>query len=183
MSRAIASRYQGALVALHWILALMIIALLCVGFFVLANMPNADPAKIKILVLHMAGGMFVLVLMTARLIIRLVSAHPAPASIGSDPLDRLAILAHRGLYLIVFLMIATGWTTGFLIRGAFQPHAGLPKTFAVYPTFQAHAALACLLVILIAAHVGAALYHQFVVKDGLLARMWFGKRTIIRAEG
>ena len=43
MSRGVASRYQPVLVALHWLLALMIIGLLCLGFFVLANMPNTDP--------------------------------------------------------------------------------------------------------------------------------------------
>jgi cytochrome b561 len=30
--------------------------------------------------------------------------------------------------------------------------------------------------LLIAGHVAAALYHQFVRKDGLLRRMWFGAR-------
>ena len=36
--------------------------------------------------------------------------------------------------------------------------------------------IAKLLMALIALHLAAALYHQFVLKDGLLARMWFGKR-------
>jgi cytochrome b561 len=48
----------------------------------------------------------------------------------------------------------------------------------VFPSFRAHAALATLLAVLIAVHVVAALYHQFVLKDGLFRRMWFGKRTI-----
>ena len=69
MSRATASRYQPVLVALHWLLALLIIGLLCLGFFVLANMPNTDPKKLEILVWHMTGGMFVLVLMILRVII------------------------------------------------------------------------------------------------------------------
>jgi cytochrome b561 len=98
-------------------------------------------------------------------------------------LDRLASIAHASLYVIVFLMIATGWTTGWLISGVFQPDGGpLPDNFAVFPTFQAHAALATLLAILIAAHIAAALYHQFVLKDGLFRRMWFGERTIVPAE-
>ena len=183
MSRALASRYQPALVALHWLLALMIIGLLCLGFFVLADMPNTDPKKLDILVWHMSGGMFVLVLMILRLIIRRWSARPATAATGSPLLDRLASIAHHSLYVIVFLMIASGWTTGWLISGAFQPNGEpLPKTFDVLPTFQVHAVLATLLTILIAAHIAAALYHQFVLKDGLFRRMWFGKRTIVPAE-
>ena len=156
MSRALASRYQPVLVALHWLLALMIIGLLCLGFFVLADMQNTDPRKLDILVWHMSGGMLVLV---------------------------LASMAHKSFYVIVFLMIATGWSTGWLISGVFQPDGEpLPDTFAVFPTFQAHAVLATLLTILIAAHVAAALYHQFVLKDGLFRRMWFGERTIVPAE-
>jgi cytochrome b561 len=183
VSRALTSHYQPVLVALHWLLALMIIGLLCLGFFVLANMPNTDSNKLDILVWHMAGGMFVFVLMILRIIVRIRSARPATATTGSPLLDRLTSIAHYSFYVIVFLMIASGWTTGWLISGAFQPNGEpLPDSFVVFPTFQAHAVLATLLAILIAAHVAAALYHQFVLKDGLLRRMWFGKRTIVPAE-
>jgi cytochrome b561 len=183
VSRALASRYQPVLVALHWLIALLIIGLLCLGFFVLANMPNSDPRKLDILVWHMTGGMVVLVLMIPRLIIRIRSARPAAATTGSPLLDRLAPIAHNSLYVIVFLMIATGWTTGGLISGVFAPNGGsLPDTFAVFPTFRAHAVLAALLAVLIAGHIAAALYHQWVLKDGLLRRMWFGERRIVPAE-
>lgn len=181
MSRALASRYQPVLVALHWLIALMIIGLLCLGFFVLANMPNTDPNKLDILVWHMAGGMFVLLLMIPRFILRIWSARPATATTGSPLLDRLASIAHNSAYVIVFLMIASGWYTGWLISSAFQRNGEpLPNTFAVFPTFRVHAVLATLLAILIAGHICAALYHQFVVKDGLFRRMWFGRRTIVR---
>jgi cytochrome b561 len=183
MSRGVASRYQPVLVALHWLVALMIIGLLCLGFFVLANMPNSDPKKLDILVWHMSGGMFVLVLMVVRLIIRRWSARPSMAVTGSKLLDRMASMAHIGFYVIVFLIIATGWITGWFISDVFQPNGGsLPENFAVFPSFRAHAALATLLAILIAVHIAAALYHQFVLKDGLFRRVWFGKRTIEPAE-
>ncbi|MEO4001768.1 cytochrome b/b6 domain-containing protein [Mesorhizobium sp. CAU 1732] len=32
-----------------------------------------------------------------------------------------------------------------------------------------------LLVALLLAHVGAALYHHFIRRDGLLRRMWYGR--------
>jgi cytochrome b561 len=183
VNRGLASRYQPVLVALHWGLALMIIGLLCLGFFVLENMPNTDPKKLEILVWHMAGGISVLPLMILRLIIRLRSTRPATATIGSPLLDRLASMAHQSFYVIVFLMIATGFSTGYLISGVFEPNGKpLPSSFAVFPTFQAHALLATLLAILIAVHVAAALYHQFVLKDSLFRRMWFGERKIVPTE-
>jgi cytochrome b561 len=183
MNSTLASRYQPVLVALHWLLALMIIGLLCLGFFVLANMPNTDPKKLEILVWHMSGGMLVLVLMILRVIIRVWSARPATATTGSPLLDRFASIAHGSLYGIVFLMIVSGWATGWLISGSFQPNGPpLPQSFTLLPTFQVHATLAVLLVTLIAVHIAAALYHQFVLKDGIFRRIWFGERTIVPVE-
>lgn len=178
MSRAVASRYQPALVVLHWLVALLILGLLGLGFLVLGDMPNADPRKLSILVLHASGGMLVLVLMIARVIVRLCTARPAPE--GPPLLRRLAALGHFGLYAVVFLMIATGWLTGFLVSDVFaHPGAHLPDSLVMLPSFQAHAALSLLLTALIVVHVLAALYHQAVLKDGLFARMGFGRRTVV----
>jgi cytochrome b561 len=38
-----------------------------------------------------------------------------------------------------------------------------------------HGGIWTLLLLLIVLHVGAALYHQFILKDNLMGRMWFGK--------
>ena len=167
-----ASRYHPLLVVLHWLLAILILAALAVGFFGLAAMPNADPAKIAVLRWHMAGGMLILALMLVRLFVRLVTAKPAPA-------NRLASLVHYAFYLLVVLMVGTGFATGLLAGLPEIVFAGsgapLPATFAVYPTFQAHFWLATLLAALIVLHVLAALYHQLVQRDGLLRRMGLGR--------
>ncbi|MEO0931222.1 MAG: cytochrome b/b6 domain-containing protein [Pseudomonadota bacterium] len=42
---------------------------------------------------------------------------------------------------------------------------------------MAHGFIALLLVALIVLHIAAALYHQVVLKDGLMRRMWFGRRN------
>lgn len=178
MRRRVATRYHPALAALHWLLALLITGLLCLGYFVLAPMSNANPAKIHVLVWHAGIGMLVLLLMIVRLIVRLRSAHPARVTSGLPLLDRLAPAAHYGLYIVVFVMILSGWLTGFAVSGVFA-HSGelLPADFTVIPTFRVHAALALVLTLLLAAHVAAALYHQAVLRDGLFGRIWFGRRT------
>jgi cytochrome b561 len=175
------SRYHPLLVALHWLLAVLIIGALCVGFFWLAAMPNTNAEKIAVLRLHMAGGMLILALMVIRLAVRFLTSRPVDATTGSPSLDRLAPLAHCGLYVLVVLMVATGYATGILaglpaivFGGSGDP---LPATFAVYPTFIAHGYLAIALAALIALHVLAALYHQIVLRDGLLRRMAFGHRS------
>jgi cytochrome b561 len=45
-----------------------------------------------------------------------------------------------------------------------------------FPPSIAHTLLAELLVLFVALHVLAALYHQFVKRDGLLGRISFGHR-------
>jgi len=177
------SRYHPLLVTLHWLLAVLIVAALAVGFFGLAAMSNADPRKIAVLRLHMAGGMLILALMVVRLVVRLRTPRPAPATTGHAMLDRLAPMTHWGFYLVVLAMVGTGYATGILAGLPAIVFAGsgdpLPLSFAIYPTFVAHGYLAALLAGLIALHLLAALYHHFVRKDGLLRRMSFARRVTI----
>jgi len=94
-------------------------------------------------------------------------------------LDRIAPVTHYGFYILVFSMVATGYTTAILAglnRSVFQGSGEpLPPSFASFPTFVAHFYLAVVLAGFIVLHVAAALYHQFVRKDPLLRRMWFGR--------
>ena len=112
------SRYHPLLVTLHWLLAVLIIAALAIGFFVLAAMPNADPQKIAVLRVHMAGGMLILALMVIRFTVRMWTSRPAAATTGYPLLDRIAPITHYGFYVLVLLMVGSGYTTGIL--------AGLP---------------------------------------------------------
>src|SRR5207247_7435923 len=77
---SLVSRYHPALVVLHWALALLIIAALGLGAVVMVKIPNASPMKVEALRSHMSGGMAILVLMLMRMVIRVRSSHPAPAS-------------------------------------------------------------------------------------------------------
>lgn len=174
-------RYHPVLFALHWVLALLIIGALAVGFFWLAATPDTDPQKIGILRVHMAGGMLIVALMAVRLIVRLRTERPPRATTGHPRLDRLAPVLHQGFYLLVFLMVGSGFATA-IIAGLNEivfgpPGLPLPPTLSIYPTFVAHGVLAVVLAGFIVLHVLAALYHHFVRKDGLFRRMLFGRRV------
>jgi cytochrome b561 len=164
------ARYHPLLVVLHWLLAFLIIAALFAGFFLLAAMPNSDPQKIRVLLVHMAAGMTILALMVVRFIVRMLTSRPAPATTGHPLPDRIAPI-----------MVGTGFATAILaglnrivFQGSGEP---LPESFAAYPTFIAHGYIALLLAGFIVLHVLAALYHQFIRKDRLFRRMWFGRRA------
>lgn len=181
MSGQTTTRYQPALVFLHWLLAILLIAGLSVGTFVLDPIPESDPAKLDALRPHMIVGLVILALMIVRLIVRLRTSHPPEADIGVPALNKMARLAHWALYIAVFGLIGSGIGMSILaglpdivFGGSGAP---LPSSFDDLAPRAAHGIFATLLALLIAAHVAAALYHQFVRKDGLLSRMWFGDRT------
>ena len=174
------SRYHPALVVLHWLLAVMILGLLFAGFFVVDKMPNSDPKKLDILMIHMSAGMTILVLMLARFAIRRAKTRPPAAETGHPLLDRLGRLVHSTFYIVVVLMAATGLATALLAglnRSVFQRDGEpLPAHFGDFPTFKMHALLAFLLAALVILHIAAALWHTFIRRDGLIRRMSFAKR-------
>lgn len=67
------SRYHPVLVALHWALAVLIVAALVLGALVMVRIPNSDPAKLEALRSHMVGGILIL-LMQARFLVRMRTA-------------------------------------------------------------------------------------------------------------
>ena len=172
-------KYHPLLVVTHWLLAVLFTIALAGGALVLAKIPNSDPMKIEGLRQHLAGGTLLVVLMLLRLVVRVRTARPARASTGSPALDRLAWLSHRMLYVLVFCQAASGLTLALqagLPDVLFDGHGALPADFWVFPMRPVHYVISRLLMALIALHVVAALYHTFILRDGLLGRMWFGRR-------
>ncbi|WP_299354751.1 cytochrome b/b6 domain-containing protein [uncultured Shimia sp.] len=175
------TRYHPFLVFLHWLLALMIIGGLIMGGNVLAETPNDDPFKLVALRMHMAMGILILALMVIRLVVRLVTTKPPHADIGNARVNKLGTAAHWLFYVVVIAMCASGLAIAnmaglpaIVFGGSGAP---LPSDFSAFPPRMAHGALATVLTLLILGHVGAGLWHQFVTKDGLFGRMWFGKRS------
>ena len=174
------TRYHPALVALHWLLAAMVIGALFMGGQVLAALPNDSPDKMFSLRAHMTVGLVIGVLMLARLVTRLKTQHPPKADTGNALLNMGGRAAHWALYAFVLLMVASGvgisLTAGLpdiVFGGSGAP---LPETFDDLAPRVAHGIISKLLALTILAHIAGWLYHQFALKDGLISRMWFGSR-------
>lgn len=174
------SHYHIVLRVLHWLMAVMMIGVLTMGTLSLANMPNSDPHKVDALRMHMIGGMTLGALMLVRLITRVTTAKPAPADTGNALLNKAGKATHWLLYLLMFGMVGSGMAIS-LLAGLpdviFGGNDQLPVDFSNLPPRAAHGIMAKLLIAFIALHIIAALYHQFVRKDGLLSRMWFGRSS------
>jgi cytochrome b561 len=185
MSTPQVSRYHPLLVALHWVLALLIIADLTIGTLVLAHIPNDSPMKIEGLRAHMGGGVVILTLMLLRLWVRLATTVPAEARTGSAWLDRVAWWSHRLLYVVVIGMAGSGLVMGLQAHvpdAVFFGHGTLPASFWIYPLRSVHFLLSRLLMALISLHVAGALYHTLIRRDHLLRRMGFGRRILAGSD-
>ena len=172
-STAAVHRYHPMLVFLHWGLAAFIAAALILGALKMAPMPNADPMKAEALRAHMTGGMVILVLMVVRLVTRRTTRHPPPVSTGSNVLNAVARLSHGGLYALVIAMALSGLVmavqTG-IIRLVVGGHAPVPPDFWAFPIRSVHYLISRLLIALITLHLMGALFHGFILKDGLIGR-------------
>jgi cytochrome b561 len=178
------SRYHPLLVALHWILAVLVIAALALGALVMVKIPNTDPMKFEALRSHMIGGTLILVLMLVRLVVRMRTRHPAEPSAGHPLLDWLGWASHRMLYVAVLgqavsglLMALQTGLPGILFGGGV-----LPADFWVYPIRTVHYLFSRMLMALIVLHIIGALYHTLLLRDGLLKRMFFGRRIVAAAD-
>ncbi|HYM01759.1 MAG TPA: cytochrome b/b6 domain-containing protein, partial [Stellaceae bacterium] len=138
--------------------------------------------KLEALSKHMAGGVVILLLMLVRLGVRARTAHPPAASTGNAALDRIAWLSHRLFYPAVFGMAGSGVIMALqadLPAIVYGGEGSLPADFWVFPIRWVHYGLSRLLVALIALHISGALYHTLILKDGLLRRMLFGRRSAV----
>lgn len=173
-----ATKYNNFHVALHWLSAALIMFMLVMGTFSLAETPNSDPGKLFALRGHMLFGGAVFLLTLIRLIWLWTHAKPAHAATGNGLLDKIGISVHHLLYVLVIVILASGIGMALLsgLPGiVFGGEGSLPQSFFEYPPRFVHGITTKVLAAVVLLHGVGALYHQFVLKDRLFARMWFGR--------
>jgi cytochrome b561 len=170
-------RYNRLQIILHWASAVLVLLSLVFGTFILKHLPN-DAGKIASLRVHMIAGGIIGLLIVARLVTRFKTPQPERMRTGNSFLDRLAILNHGAMYVGVIGMVSSGIAIAIqadLPAIVFGPSgSGLPMDFWQYPPRFVHGLFAKFLMAVIGLHFAAALFHQFVRRDRLLSRMWFG---------
>lgn len=160
---------------LHWLMAAMILAMLFVGVGMVASVSERHAWLVA---LHKPLGIGILLLAVVRLAVRL--RHPPPPLPADLPaLQKLAAHAsHWLLYALMFLLPLVGWA--MLSAGGYPVMLGsslrLPSIFPANAVAfawlrHAHAWLAALLFLTFLAHLGAALYHGLIRRDGVLSSM------------
>jgi len=172
-------RYTGPAIALHWLLALMIIGAFGVGLY-MSDLP-VSPSRLKLYNYHKWAGVTILTLSALRLLWRL--GHKPPPDVAMPGWQAAAAHAtHLGLYALFFIVPLVGW--------AYSSAAGFPIVwFGVLPLPDFvpvdkalaeaikpwHERTAWLMALLVLLHVAGAIKHQFFDRDGLIDRMRFGR--------
>jgi cytochrome b561 len=170
------SRYHPIQVALHWLMVVLIFAAFGIGKF-MSGQPN-DADKLAPLALHMGLGIFTLLVVIVRFVARLKLPKPAHVSAGNPFFDWIGRVVHNALYLLVFLVALSGILLSLqagLAPVVFGGAGNLPADFYDFTARMLHGFIAPALALLILLHIGAAFYHQLMLKHNIFARMWYGK--------
>ncbi|WP_419813769.1 cytochrome b [Glacieibacterium sp.] len=178
-------------IVFHWVIAVLLIANLVVGLWVLDPLLDShDPATKQlgfvVIQLHKSVGLTVLVLAIARLAWRLMNPPPPYPDHMTSAEVVLAKLSHWGFYALMLGLPLSGWAMAstskiqfpILYFGLFQVPM-LPLSRALNDLFgQAHAVLGWITLALIVLHVAAALKHHYMDRDDVLVRMspWLRRR-------
>lgn len=168
------STYGSVAKCLHWVIALLVLAMLSFGFF-MGDMPKEY--KPVIYNIHKLTGLTILFLMLLRFCWMLINPKPdSPVGVRRWEVG-VEKLVHWSLYATVIAMPLAGWIGSSAADK--PPHVGdlrlmLPvmRSDAIDDvSFQMHTIIAYLIIALLSVHIGAALYHHFIRKDDVLKRM------------
>ncbi len=172
-------RWGGLAQALHWLSALLIIGMICIGISMVNFITDAG-MRFDLYQMHKAFGFVVFAVIALRIIWRFFDAHPAAPESDGTALQFAAKALHFFFYLAILTMIVTGWMMvsksiipiPISFFGLFDiPALGAPDA-ALEIKFKAlHHVLGWFLTATILVHIVAALKHHWIDKDNVLRRM------------
>ncbi|MFT8244420.1 cytochrome b [Roseomonas sp. BN140053] len=170
-----AMRFSPAQRVLHWVMAACILAMLFIG----VGMVSTISARYLTLVsIHKPLGIAILVLALLRLGLRLRrGAPPLPADLP-EPMRLAAQLSHVALYGLMIAMPLLGWAMlsaegmPVVLFGGLRLPPILPPGLELYALLRAaHGYLAYAFFAVILLHIGGALFHALVRRDGVFEAM------------
>lgn len=182
MMTAEQARFSAVSRVLHWVMAVAILAMLFIGIGMVASVSKRYELLVAI---HRPLGIAILVLVVIRFANR--RFNPPPALPGTMPWAmRLAATAsHVLLYALMFVQPLVGWGMLSAARYPIVLVAGLqlppilPHDLALYAWLRPlHTDLAYLLFATFLAHLGAALFHGLIRRDGVLGSMASWRRML-----
>jgi cytochrome b561 len=170
-------RYPLTVIVLHWLIAVAVVGLVVLGWWMQAIPKDPVGPRADAYNLHKSVGLTVLLVMVIRLAWR---ASHRPPRLPPLPVwqARAAHAVHALLYVLMFVDALSGYL-GSAVSGFPVKLFGivLPSWAGAHPAIKdacsvVHLVSSWALMIVIGFHLFATLYHQWVLRDGLLWRMW-----------
>jgi cytochrome b561 len=163
--------------ALHWGIALLLVAQIAFGFSLDGIAPRGTPSRSLVINLHKSFGLLLFALILLRLGWRLAHRPPRWPPLVSLAERQLATWGHRVLYAVMVALPLAGYVASNFSKHGVKffnllllPPWG-PELPAVYRFFNGlHVVLAWVLAALVVGHVAAALRH-WQRRDGVFGRM------------
>jgi len=179
MMKNTANNYGIVAKSFHWLLFFMLTFSVVVGN-ILAAMPKGAE-KLQAAGMHKSFGAVLLMLITLRLLWRLINETPRLPNETTAAEAFMAKAMHWGLYALMFAQPLSGimmsQAAGFPVSffGLFEFPVFLDKAPELAKTFLTiHGTVWILLVIAVVGHVGAAWNHHFIKKDNVLKQITTG---------
>jgi cytochrome b561 len=161
----------------HWVTALLVLAMIPVGIAMTSQ--GFDAVGDQLYIFHKGTGSVLLVLVVLRILWKVT--HPEPPLPAGVPRiqRRIAGVTHWALLILLLVMTVSGYVRtvgeGFPIElldflgipPLLSENVDLARRMSVLHAFSAY-----LLTALIAAHVGAAVHHALIARDGVMRRIW-----------
>ena len=180
-------RYGLAARVIHWVMAVGFVFMWTCGYTMTTLVAEDSPLEELLFDLHISTGVTLLVLLVARIGVRLANPPP-PLPAAIRPVERVgARLGHAALYALPALVISVGW---FEVdaggRGVVWFGVELPNVFPEMETLggyevedsaeNVHRWLAYTMLGVAVVHVAAVAKHRWIDRHDVLRRMTFGRR-------
>lgn len=168
------NQYGSGAIIFHWFTALLILSMLPLGIY-MHELP-ASGLKETLYKAHIVMGIIIFVTTILRVIWKLIDNKVTELKTTPKYQQVLAKALHYIFY--AMMLGASGSGLGYIIFSGLGEQLFISDTM-VWPNphdflpAEVHEKLTVPMIPLLALHILAALYHQFMVKDGIFGRIWF----------
>jgi cytochrome b561 len=176
MSNTNNGRYAWSAVFLHWIIAVIIVGLIGLGYY-MVEIPRNTPERAYFFNLHKSLGVVAFLLIVAQ-IVRHFADPPPPLPVTVRAWEiKASSIAHWVLYFLMLVVPLSGYVSssfskyGVHVFGLQLPHWGWDNKALRDVYVTVHSIAAIVLIVVVALHILAAFKHLLIDKDRVLQRM------------
>jgi cytochrome b561 len=171
-------RHSNFAVTMHWLIVLLILAQVTLGFTFNRFLAEGTPERMEVFTWHKTVGATILVLTLIRLAYRLMNPPPPYPEDVPEWRRVAAVWTHRLFYLLLIALPLTGLIavsdrgpTTALVGGIPLPTVPGIDEATGEMSGEVHMVLVWTTIALLVLHIGAAIYEQFIARHGVAGRM------------